>query len=168
MRNKPPIKDLGLSLWSAITLMGSLVLSFSVLAWMVRTYGETDDLVPIIIRAFLLLFAIPLIGGLLWGFGIAFLMQADARNLSRTGALNWGVSLLIAGLVLYVIMAFGPQITAIFPFPMSVHTFFNLLFVPIIGILVAIVVRNITANLGMNHLKKLLVETLESQLHWVS
>jgi hypothetical protein len=122
---------------------------------MVRAYGETDDLVTIILRALLLFFAIPLIGGLAWGFGIAFLMQADAKKLSRTGALNWGVGVLIAGLVLYVIMAFGPQITAVFPFPVSVHTFFNLLFVPTIGVAVAIVVRNITASLGMDHLKNI-------------
>ena len=155
MREKSAIFVVGHSLWTALTFAGSLVLSFSLLSWQVRTFGETDDLIPIILRAFLLFFAIPFIGGAAWGFGIAFLMRADAKKLSRTGALNWGVSVLIAGLVLYVIMAFGSEIIAKVPFPMSIHTFFNLLFVPVICIVVAMIVRNITGSLGLDNLKNI-------------
>jgi hypothetical protein len=153
IREKNTLLIVILSLLTALTLAGSLVLSFTLVNWMVETFGETEDLLEIIPRAFLVLFAIPMAGGAAWGFGIALLMKADTKNLTKTGALTWGLSVLAAGLVLYIIMAFGPQIMNLLPFSLSIHTFFNLLFVPTLGIVTALVVRKIIGALEMEDLK---------------
>jgi hypothetical protein len=155
MREKSLVKVISLSLITALTLASSLVVSFALVNWMVDTLGETENIIDIILRGLLVLFAIPLIGGAAWGLGTAILMRADKKSTARTGALNWGISVFSAGFVLYVIMAFGPQISALLPFPMSVHTFFNLLFVPCIGIVAGLNVRSMSGKLGLESLKNL-------------
>lgn len=50
-------------------------------------------------------------------------------------------------------MEFGPQISARLPFPMSVHTFFNLLFVPAIGLAAGLNARNMSGKIGFESFK---------------
>jgi hypothetical protein len=91
----------------------------------------------------------PLIGGGLWGLGIAFLMKADAKALIKTGALTWGGTLFICYMILGIIGVFRRT-----DLPVSVHYKYLALFSPPAGIASAFNARVLVGKLGLNNLKK--------------
>ena len=107
------------------------------------------------------LIAMPMIylcGGGLWGFGIARLMNADAKSMVKACALSWSATLftfLIAVISLALSLGIGFSRINILPhFRHSPHYNFLAIFVPVVGILTAINGYVVTGKLGFKEKRK--------------
>lgn len=142
-----------LGLWTAFTLAGS-VWAFLFMAGpnsITRLDVIPSDNSP----AYLIVgLSIYLCGGGLWGWGIARLMNADAKSMVKACALSWSsIGFVIAALALS-----DRQFDKIrFSLPQcchATHYFFLSIFVPVIGIVTAINAYVATGKLGFKELRK--------------
>lgn len=139
-------------LWTAFTLAGS-VWAFLFLAGPNSVTRlnviSSDNMVLIAI------FTVYLCGGGLWGWGIARLMNADAKSMVKACALSWSSTALPIAIALALS---DPQIDKIrFSLPHcchATHYFFLSIFVPIVGIVTAINAYVAIGKLGFKELRK--------------
>ena len=138
-------------LWTALTLAGS-VWGFIFLAGpnsVTRSNViSSNNIVPIAI------FTVYLCGGGLWGWGIARLMNADAKSTATACALSWTATGLVAGIALVSLGAIIRSARIIPECCHPTHYAFLSTFVPVIGILTAINAYVVTGKLGFHELKK--------------
>jgi hypothetical protein len=147
-----------LGLWTAFTLAGSMW-AFLFLEGpnsitrldVIRSNNIMVDLIVVL--------AVFLSGGGLWGSGIARLMNKDAKSMVIASALSWPATLFaLATTVGFLASLMGGAFTSIIdPLPdfrHSTHYYFLLEFVPITGIVAAINAYVVTWKLGFKELKK--------------
>ena len=143
-------------LWTAFTLAGSV---WGFLFLMGPNSITRLDVLPLDNIPLLLIFvlSIYLCGGGLWGWGIARLMNTDARPLIETCGLSWSATV-FAFLMLVVSLgnSFGgfSKINILPYFRHSIHYNFLSIFVPAIGIITAINAYVVTGKLGFHELNK--------------
>jgi len=143
-----------LGLWTAFTLAGS-VWAFLFMAGpnsVTRLDVISSDST---ILGLIVVLAVYLCGGGLWGLGIAQLMDADTKSMVKTCALSWSAT----GFTFAIALGFSlPSINKIIStLPHcchSTHYFFLTIFVPVIGIVTAINAYVVTGKLGFHELKK--------------
>ena len=140
-------------LWTAFTLAGS-VWGFIFLAGpnsVTRSNVISSDSIVLQLIA---MFTVYLCGGGLWGWGIARLMNADAKAMVKACALSW----CNIGFVIAILALSDRQFDKIrFSLPHcchATHYFFLSIFVPIVGIVTAINAYVATGKLGFKELRK--------------
>lgn len=141
MNTRSVIFVIGMGLLTALTLAGSIFVSFAL-------FGPQG-----IIKAGLAFEAAavtPFLGGGLWGLGIALMTKADAKTLTKSGALTWGGAALLTVVILGMIGMFDMYLP---DFP-SAQFEYLVLFSPAAGIAAAFPARALVGKLGMRELKK--------------
>lgn len=153
MRNNSWAFMVGVGVWTAITLSGSIFLLFKAVTVTNESRHFRDDALMMFILFLAYLVAFTLIGGGLWGVGIAWLTRNDIKALSRTGALIWSGTATIAGFIL--ILSQEPIMALARATPFDLHTLFTFEFVLAVGLVTSLSARSLMAQLDLN----------ESRLH---
>lgn len=139
-------------LWTAFTLAGS-VWGFIVLAGpnsVTRSNVISSENIVLIA-----IFTVYLCGGGLWGWGIAHLINADAKSMVKACALSWSSTALPIAIALALSDRQIDKITFSLPHCChATHYFFLSIFVPIVGIVTAINAYVATGKLGFKELRK--------------
>ena len=97
-------------------------------------------------------FGVFLLGGALWGFGIAIMTKTDVKTMVKACALSWGLIpfVFIAGL--------GFSLGAIFKFGYTINFRYNyyylMIFLPVIGIVTGINGWVVISKLGLKEFRK--------------
>ncbi len=144
-------------LWTAFTLAGSV--------WAVLFLMGPNSITRLdVIRSnntviLIVVLTVFLCGGGLWGWGIARMMNTDARSMVIACALSWPATVFASVTAVgFLASLMGGAFTSIIdPLPdfrHSTHYYFLLVFVPIIGIVAAIHGYVVTRNLGFKELQK--------------
>ncbi len=145
MNKKSITFTLLMGLLTAFTLAGSIAIIFIL-------FGPRGLVIPQL--AFkpigaLLYLGFPLIGGALWGWGIASLMKADVKPLIKTGARTWTIWMFIAYYVPGTL-----DFLNMTDLPFIKHYDFLVFLLPGAGIAAAIPARVMTEKLGLDYIKK--------------
>jgi hypothetical protein len=140
-------------LWTVLTLAGSV--------WAVLFLMGPNSITGLdVIRSnnniviLIVVLTVFLWGGGLWGWGIARMMNADAKSMVIACALSWSVTGFVAVIVL---VSLGTMIRSAKIFPDCCHpTHYAFLstFVPVIGVVAAINAYVVPGQLGFHELKK--------------
>jgi hypothetical protein len=151
----------GLGLWTALTLGGS-IWGFLVIAGPNSVSLSSNIRLDIIssdnmILQLIVILTPILCGGGLWGLGIARLMNADARSMVKACVLSWiGTVFSFLMVVLLLSSFFGgfSRINVLPYFLHSLHYNFLLIFVSAVGIITAVNAYVVTGKLGLKELRK--------------
>ncbi|HEX6034863.1 MAG TPA: hypothetical protein VFY83_10530 [Anaerolineales bacterium] len=143
-------------LWAAFTLAGSV---WAALFMLGPNSITRLDVIPSDNMGAQLLAGLPfyLCGGGLWGWGIARLMNADAKSMVTACALSWaatGFAFIMAVGRLGVYFGGFSRVNILPYLGHSTHYTFLSIFFPLIGIITAINGYVITGKLGFHELKK--------------
>jgi hypothetical protein len=140
-----------IALLTAITLAGSIALIFEVIP---RMPGLASAHVPITLKfiaGIAVFFSLPLAGGALWGAGTAALMKRNVKSPTVFGALSWGSSVAVLGILLYFSQipaaALNPSLEWI---PNSTHMIFTTIFVPAVALAASFNTWMMSGKLGFN------------------
>lgn len=103
-------------------------------------------------RVAIIMLVIFLLGGALWGLGIALVTKTNVKTMVKTCALSWSLTAFVfstsLGLSLGPIFKFGTTIT------LRENYYYLLIFVPVIGIVTGINGWVVIGRLGLKELKK--------------
>ena len=89
-------------MWTAVTLAGSISMFFNNPITEAITARPQHSSVPVKVLLFIApALGIAAIAGGFWGGGIAYLMKHDLKLPVKAGALAWGSTVTLAGIVLY-------------------------------------------------------------------
>lgn len=159
MTTKSIITIVSMGLLTAVILPGSIFVIFFFLLDVVSVPTLHVPVPFLVGLALLLAFAVPAVGGVFWGWGIASLMRAPTKELARTGAFSWSISVLIAGIVLYfsqIPLAGLDRSVDLFRYSRySTHYGFTFVFTLAVGIVTTFNTRNMAAKLGIGELARL-------------
>jgi hypothetical protein len=142
---------LAVSLLTALTTAGSILAFFLLMS---RLEGPLMTHIP---RAgvnailFFLLLTVGLGGGGLWGAGLARVMSAEVKKLTQAGALTWGATVAVTGLVLGLSQIPLAAIDRVLQ--VRDHYLFLAAFVPAVGAAAAVDTRVMTGRLGFVEFK---------------
>jgi hypothetical protein len=136
----------GMGLLTALTLAGSIFVIFAFFG----PHGLIKPGLAFEAAGGILYFVIPLLGGGLWGSGIALMTKADAKALLKTGALTWAGAALLSYAILGMIGTFDMYLP---DFP-SAQFEYLVLFSPAAGITAAFPARALVGKLGLGELRK--------------
>lgn len=148
---------MGMGVWTAVTLAGSIFLIFRL---PFERIGEqlaphVSDFLLVLLMAPPVFVVIPAIGGGLWALGMGWFMQVPAKPLMKRGALSWGGTVFLVGLALYFSQYLGAYVDKVAgSVTHYVHYLFTLVFVPGVGLATLLNTRSMTAKLGFDDLKK--------------
>ena len=148
---------LGMGVWTAVTLAGSIFLIFSLPLEEVsnQTNLHFSRFTMIVLVVLIVLFVIPMIGGGLWGLGMAKLAQSPMKPMMKAGALSWGATVLATGLALYFSQIPIAAIDKATDFSAhDAHYLFTLVFVSAVGVATMANGRYMAGKLGFTHIKK--------------
>ena len=149
----------GIGIWSAVTLAGSIVAVFSIpftaLGELPNPHLSAITSGLLLLAILFVIFAIVALGGGVWAWGLGLIMGVEARPLVRTGALTWGGSVIAAGTVLY----FSQLPLAVIDRSLlhtryDTHFLFTLVFVPAVGVATMVTTRRMAARLGYGELRR--------------
>jgi hypothetical protein len=140
-------------LWTALTLAGSI--------WAVLFLTGPNSITRLdVIRSnnnmviLIVVLTVILWGGGLWGWGIARMMNADAKTMVKACALSWSATGFVAVIAL---VSLGTIIRSAKIFPdcrHPIHYAFLSTFIPVIGVVAAINAYVVPGKLGFHALKK--------------
>jgi len=133
-----------MGLLTALTLAGSVIIIFLLFG----PQGLVKPGLTFKAAGMFLVLVFPPIGGALWGWGIAFLMNAEKKPLIKTGALTWTIWLFICYFVTGVVGFFE-----IIDLP-NTHYKYLVIFLPAAGLAAALPARVIVGKLSLDNLKK--------------
>ena len=133
-----------MGLLTALTLAGSIIIIFLLFG----PQGLVKPGLTFKAAGMFLVLVFPPIGGALWGWGIAFLMNAEKKPLIKTGALTWTIWLFICYFVTGVVGFFE-----IIDLP-NTHYEYLVIFLPAAGLAAALPARVIVGKLSLDNLKK--------------
>jgi len=134
-----------MGLLTALTLAGSVIIIFLLFG----PQGLVKPGLTFKAAGMFLFLGFPPIGGALWGWGIASLMNAEKKPLIKTGALTWTIWLFICSFVTGVVGAFD-----IIVLPINTHYEYLVFFLPAAGLAAALPARVMVGKLGLDNLKK--------------
>lgn len=143
MTLKPVTFVVVLGLLTAFTLAGSIFVIFALFG----PQGVIKAGFAFKAAGGILYFVIPILGGGLWGLGIALMTKTDAKTLIKTGALAWALVAFIGYFILGVIGRFD-----LFDFPNAQYEYL-VLFSPAAGIASAMGARVVVGKLGLDEQK---------------
>ena len=133
-------------IWTAVTLSGSIYLLFRAVVVTGEIRHFRDD-TAIMFFIFLFCFAVlTLIGGGLWGAGIAWLTRSEITALGRTGARIWSSTAIITGFALGLSQT--PIMALARAAPVNLHMLFTIEFALAIGLVTTLNIRTVLAKLG--------------------
>lgn len=90
-------------------------------------------------------------GGAVWGYAIARLVDGEAKKLARAGALTYGGSVILVGIVLELLFGLISVLSRDISLP--VHVAFTIVFVPSAGVIAALCARSLAGALGWDAIK---------------
>jgi hypothetical protein len=129
---------------TALTLAGSVIIIFLLFG----PQGLVKPGLTFKAAGMFLFLGFPPIGGALWGWGIASLMNAEVKPLIKTGALTWTIWLFICYFVTGVVGTFE-----IIDLPNN-HFEYLVIFLPAAGLAAALPARVMIGKLRLDNLKK--------------
>jgi hypothetical protein len=129
---------------TTVTLAGSVIIIFLLFG----PQGLVKPGLTFKAAGMFLFLGFPPIGGALWGWGIASLMNAEKKPLIKTGALTWTIWLFICYFVTGVVGTFE-----IIDLPNN-HFEYLVIFLPAAGLAAALPARGMIGKLGLDKLKK--------------
>lgn len=133
-----------MGLLTALTLAGSVIIIFLLFG----PQGLVKPGLTFKAAGSFLFLGFPPIGGALWGWGIASLMNAEKKPLIKTGALTWTIWLFICYFITGVIATFE-----IIDLPNN-HYEYLAVFLPAAGLTAALPARVMISKLGLDNSKK--------------
>lgn len=146
IQHNPLISIVSLSLLTVLTLAGGLVLAFVVGNLLFESLNVHISGLASGLLAFPVLLVGLFGGGALWGFFVARLTGGDAARLAKVGALSYGVTVLVVGIVLELLFGLLSLVARELPIP--IHVSFTLVFVPSAGVIAALCARRLATAMG--------------------
>jgi hypothetical protein len=135
---------MSIALLSLGTLTGSVFLAFWVIDLNTHFLWKSSDLVRIVV-GLIGLFSSLLLGGSLWGVGVAWWIGADVRRLAKAGAKGWTGMAFLFAILLEVVN--GTQTWIAEVLNLSPHGVFSFSFVIGVFLVVLVTVRGLWARL---------------------
>jgi hypothetical protein len=133
-----------MGLLTTVTLAGSIIIIFVLFG----PQGFVKSGLAFMPAGSFLFLGFPLIGGALWGWGIAYLMKAEAKPLIKTGALTWTIWLFIFFVITGVIGTFS-----LIDLPNAQYQYL-VVFLPAAGLAAAFPARVMIGKLRLYNLEK--------------
>ena len=135
---------------TALSFAGSLFILFSVIGpWQ----QALDFSLPAIVAGLLAAIVTVLAAGALWGYGCARLLGADAKAAVCPSARAYGLSLVVVGLALEIVMV--PLLALAARYRLNIHTLFAASFLPAVAILAGWNVSKFAQRAGFASLARL-------------
>lgn len=138
-------------LLTTVTLAGGLALGFVSANLLFESLNVHASGVVSGLVALPVLLAMLFGGGAAWGYSIARLADGDAKKLARTGALTYGGTVILVGIVLE--MLFGLISVLGRDISLPIHVAFTIVFVPAAGVIAALCSRSLAGALGRQEVR---------------